>query len=119
MLKAKHVFLVAALAVNAYAPASHAEGYIDGVSHKLARGFSNLFTGLGEVPKNMVNASNKTNPVVGSTGGLMMGTIDTLGRTASGIVDVLSSPIPSKSLVQPEFVWNDFNKNTSYGYASK
>ncbi len=114
MFNRKHLFLVSVLAIGSYAPASQAEGYLDDVSHKLTRGFSNLFTGLGEVPKDMVNASEKTNPVVGSVGGLMLGTLDTLGRTASGVFDVVTSPIPTKSMVQPEYVWNDFNKSTSY-----
>ncbi|PPD22780.1 MAG: exosortase [Methylomonas sp.] len=114
MIKTKHLFLVSVLALSVYAPTSHAESYIDGVGHKLARGFGNLFTGLVEIPKNIVNASNKTNPVIGFTGGLVMGTLDTLGRTTSGIVDILSSPIPSKPLAYPEMVWNDFNKNTTY-----
>lgn len=119
MFKHKHLFLISVLALNCYAPASQADGYIADVSHKLTRGFGNLFTGLGEVPKNIVNASNKTNPVVGGVGGLLMGTVDTLGRTSSGIFDVITSPFPTKSLVQPEYVWSDFNKSTSYGYSQK
>ncbi len=81
------------------------------------RGSANLFTGLAEVPKNMVDASRKTNPVTGSTGGLIMGTLDTLGRTTTGIFDIITSPFPTKSLVQPEYVWQDFEKPTSYGDA--
>lgn len=119
MLNSKHLFLVAAIASSCYAPLSQAEGYMADVGHKFVRGFSNLFGGIGEVPKNIVNASNKTNPVIGGSGGLMMGTLDTLGRTASGIVDVITSPIPTKSLVQPEFVWEDFNHDTKYGYGEK
>jgi putative exosortase-associated protein (TIGR04073 family) len=119
MLKHKHLFLISVLAINAYAPASQAEGYAADVSHKFTRGVSNLFTGLGEVPKNIVNTTNKTNPVVGGVGGLLLGTLDTLGRTATGVFDVVTSPFPTKSLVQPEYVWTDFNKSTSYSYSQK
>lgn len=119
MFKHKHLFLVSILAISSYAPASQAEDYMGEVSQKFTRGAANLFTGIGEVPKNIVNASSKTNPVVGGVGGLMMGTVDTLGRTASGIFDIITSPIPTKSLVQPEYVWTDFNKNTSYNYGQK
>jgi len=117
MHKFKTALFASCLALGIYAPASQAEGYFSAVSSKFLRGSTNLFTGLGEIPKNIVNASNKTNPVVGGTGGMVMGTLDTLGRTTSGIIDIISSPLPSKSLVQPEYVWNDFSKQTSYGDA--
>jgi putative exosortase-associated protein (TIGR04073 family) len=120
MLKFNHALAIATVVTSAYASMSHAdESYASQVSGKFSRGFANLFTGLGEVPKNMVDASNKTNPVVGFTGGLVMGTLDTLGRTTSGIFDVITSPIPTKSLVQPEYVWQDFNQPTAYGDAYK
>jgi putative exosortase-associated protein (TIGR04073 family) len=116
MLKHKHLFLASVLAISAYAPASQADGYVSSVSEKFTRGVSNMFTGLGEVPKNIVNISNQTNPVIGSTGGLLVGTLNTLGRTASGVFDIVTSPLPTKSMVQPENVWTDFDKNTSYTY---
>ncbi len=117
MRNAKSFFLTAVLAMAAYAPASQADGYFSEVGDKVTRGFANLFTGIGEVPKNIVGASKKTNPVVGGTGGLIMGTLDTLGRTASGVFDIITSPLPTKSLVEPAYVWEDFDKDTSYGDA--
>ncbi|WP_020562941.1 exosortase system-associated protein, TIGR04073 family [Methylosarcina fibrata] len=123
MLKFNRVLLIASIAISTYASMGHAgeseQSYMSQVSGKFTRGFANLFTGLGEVPKNIVDASKKTNPVVGGTGGLIMGTLDTLGRTTSGIFDVITSPIPTKSLVQPEYVWQDFDHRTSYGDAYK
>ncbi|WP_305908740.1 exosortase system-associated protein, TIGR04073 family [Methylomarinum sp. Ch1-1] len=118
MRKLPHVFLLCTLTISAYTPAIQADdNYTSQVAEKFTRGTANLFTGLGEVPKNIVNASEKTNAVVGSTGGLIMGTLDTLGRTASGIFDILSSPLPTESLIQPEYVWQDFKQPTSYGAA--
>ncbi|WP_434111664.1 exosortase system-associated protein, TIGR04073 family [Methylocaldum sp. GT1TLB] len=117
MRNVKSLTLTVALAIAAHAPASHADGYFSEVGNKFTRGFANLFTGIGEVPKNIVGASKKTNPVVGSAGGLIMGTLDTLGRTASGVFDVITSPIPTKSLVEPAYVWENFEKSTSYGDA--
>lgn len=117
MRNAKSVLLTAVLATATYAPASQADGYFSEVGDKVTRGFANMFTGLGEVPKNILGASKKTNPVVGGTGGLVMGTLDTLGRTASGVFDVITSPIPTKSLVEPAYIWQDFDKDTSYGDA--
>lgn len=115
MYQLKTALFASILAINSYVPASQASDYFTGVGDKFLRGSANLFTGLGEVPKNIANASDNTNPVVGSVGGLVMGTLDTLGRTASGIVDIISSPVPSESLVQPEYVWNDFTQPTAYG----
>jgi putative exosortase-associated protein (TIGR04073 family) len=88
--------------------------YLEAVEHKLERGFTNLFTGLAEVPKNILVNSKQTDYVTGSTGGIISGTVDTLGRTATGIWDVVTSPIPTQSLVQPEYIWNDFDKKSTF-----
>lgn len=104
MFKFNRALLIFSRVISAHAPATLAEGYASDVSDKFTPGFANLFTSLGEVPKNMLHASKKTNPVVGGTGGLIMGTLDTLGRTATGIFDIVTSPISTKSLVQPEYV---------------
>ncbi|MBN2700146.1 MAG: exosortase system-associated protein, TIGR04073 family [Methylothermaceae bacterium] len=117
MQKIKPLCLTALLAIATYAPVGHADGYVSGVGDKFNRGVANLFTGLVEVPKNIVDASRKTNVVVGTTGGLLMGTVDTLGRTASGVFDIITSPLPTESVVEPAYVWDDFYRPTSYGDA--
>lgn len=114
MFKSNRMLLAALMAFNMYTPMSHAEGYVSDVSSKFTRGFANLFTGIGEVPKNIVYVSEKTNPVAGGPGGLVLGTLHTLGRTTTGIFDILTSPIPTKSLIQPEYVWEDFKQPTTY-----
>jgi len=119
MFKFNRMLLVSVLTFSVYAPASYAEGYFSDVSAKFTRGFTNLFTGIGEVPKNIAYVSNKTNPVAGGPGGLILGTLNTLGRTATGIFDVITSPIPTESLVQPEYVWEDFKKPTTYFNSAK
>jgi putative exosortase-associated protein (TIGR04073 family) len=117
MYKFKTMGLALVLAFGFYAPVSQAddEGYFSQVGDKFLTGFANIFTGIGEVPKNIVDASSKTNPVVGSTGGLVNGTLHTLGRTASGVFDVITSPIPTKSMVEPKYVWSEFDQTTTYG----
>lgn len=116
MYKFKPIAMALVLAFGAYAPSSHAEeSYFSQVGDKFLTGFANIFTGIGEVPKNIVDASKKTNPVVGSTGGLINGTLHTLGRTASGVFDVITSPIPTKSMVEPKYVWSEFDQTTTYG----
>ncbi|MEF3074419.1 exosortase system-associated protein, TIGR04073 family [Methylobacter sp. Wu1] len=118
MYKFKPMGLALVLAVGIYAPVSQADNeqsYFDQVGDKFLTGSANLFTGIGEVPKNIVNMSKDTNPIVGATGGLIYGTLHTLGRTASGVFDVLTSPIPTKSMAEPKYVWSDFDQTTTYG----
>ncbi|HCT98948.1 MAG TPA: exosortase system-associated protein, TIGR04073 family [Methylococcaceae bacterium] len=115
MKLSKKLMLMLALTSAAYVPSSFAEeGYLSSVGHKFERGFSNLFMGVAEVPKNIHNNSEKMGYIAGGTSGLITGTLDTLGRTSSGIFDVITSPIPTKTLVEPEYVWNDFNKSSTF-----
>jgi putative exosortase-associated protein (TIGR04073 family) len=119
MFKSNRTLSAALLAFCVYAPIGHAEGYVSDVSSKFTRGAANLFTGIVEVPKNIVYVSEKTNPVAGGPGGLVLGTLHTLGRTATGIFDVITSPIPTESLVQAEYVWEDFEQPTTYFNSKK
>jgi putative exosortase-associated protein (TIGR04073 family) len=114
MFKTNRALLAAFMALSTYASVGHAEGYVSDVSSKFTRGFANLFTGIGEVPKNIAYVSEKTNPVAGGPGGLVLGTLHTLGRTATGIFDIITSPIPTASLIQAEYVWEDFKQPTTY-----
>lgn len=104
-------------AEEVYTPAAtpSEKPYFTKVTDKFIGGFTNLFTGLVEVPKNIADSSKKTNFVVGAAGGLLNGTLHTLGRTAAGVFDVLTAPIPIASMVEPQYVWSDFDKPTTYG----
>jgi len=119
MRKFNHMLVASTLMFSVYAPISNAEGYVSDVSAKFTRGVANLFTGIGEVPKNIAYVSGKTNPVAGGPGGLILGTLHTLGRTATGIFDVITSPIPTQSLIQPEYAWEDFKQPTTYFSSQK
>ncbi|GAB6068639.1 hypothetical protein JCM13664_19590 [Methylothermus subterraneus] len=61
-----------------------------------------------------INVTRAIDPIVGFSGGLLRGTLDSLGRLATGVLDVLSSPIPTESLIDPKYVWQDFDRQTSY-----
>lgn len=112
----KPVAVALVLTFGAYTPISHAEeSYLSRVGDKFLGGVANMFTGLAEVPKNLIDVTNKTNPVVGATGGLINGTLQTVGRTASGVFDIITSPIPTESMVEPKYVWTEFDRPTSYG----
>lgn len=82
---------------------------------KAGSGFSNMMFGLLEVPKNIIKTSNETNLLFGITGGTAKGTAHALGRMMSGIVDVLSFPVPSKPITNPPFVWENWYTDTQYG----
>jgi len=76
--------------------------------HKLGRGIVNTFTGILEVPKRIAQVWRDTDPVTGA----VVGTIEGLGwavaRTATGVFDVVTFPIPIPAnyepLMQPEYV---------------
>jgi putative exosortase-associated protein (TIGR04073 family) len=92
-----------------------ADDYLHGVGDKLAAGSSNLVLGWLEIPKNMINTSNEYNIALGLTGGLVKGALHTIGRTVSGLFDVVTFPLPSTSIVQPPYVWENFDVETKYG----
>ena len=107
------VLTVAALAV----PAVMADDgdYGDAVRLKLGSGFSNVVLGMGELPKNIINTSNEVSPLFGITGGALKGLLHALGRTAAGMVDVLTFPAPTQPSTTPPFVWQNWGADTTYG----
>lgn len=102
-------------AARAQPPASYGEG----VGMKAASGLANMTLGWVELPKNMINTSNQVNVALGVTGGVLKGLLHTVGRTVGGVVDLLTSPFPARPLVQPPFVWENFDMETTYGPAFK
>lgn len=50
----------------------------------------------------------------GLTAGFMTGILHVLGRTLAGTLNVVTFMIPTQSLVQPEFVWDGLNKETTF-----
>jgi len=98
-------------------PVLHAEDltYGEMVRTKLASGLTNMTFGLAEIPKNMINTSNEANVLLGVTGGLMKGTLHTVGRLLAGGLDFITFPVPSQPITHPIYVWQQFNIDTSYG----
>lgn len=76
---------------------------------KLGRGITNVLTGWFELPKNMYATSVEQNPFVGLSGGLIHGTGLALRRTAAGLLEMVTFPIPSpaqyESVIEPEYVF--------------
>ncbi|AAU91439.1 exosortase system-associated protein, TIGR04073 family [Methylococcus capsulatus] len=109
--------LLALLCLGAAVPSAQADDYGTTTTLKLGSGLSNLTLGWLEIPKNMINTSNQINVLFGISGGLLKGLLHTAGRTLTGAVDFLTFPVPTQPIAHPEFVWQKFSDETSYGPA--
>ena len=79
---------------------------------KLGRGLVNTVTGVVEIPKKVILTCKNDNPVLGLTWGWVKGAAVGLLRTAAGVYEVLTFPIPAPAdyepMVQPEFVFEEW-----------
>lgn len=91
------ISVIIAMAVPSYA--ANAGG-------KLRRGLANFATGWVEIPTAMDKSIKESNPVFGVLVGAVKGTVKGLVRTAAGVYDTVTFPIPpyDKSWVEPEFI---------------
>jgi putative exosortase-associated protein (TIGR04073 family) len=91
------------------------DSYGRDVAVKLGSGLSNLALAWVEFPKNIINTSNETNVTLGFSGGVLKGGLHMIGRTASGLIDLITFPLPTQPITNPTFVWQNFNVETQYG----
>ena len=79
---------------------------------KLGRGIANALTGVVEIPKKVFLISKNDNPVLGMTWGLVKGAAVGLLRTAVGVYETVTFPIPAPAnyepMLSPEFVFEDW-----------
>ncbi len=103
----------------AYAPVGNAyeteDNYNERVKTKALSGLANIGASILEIPKNIINISNDTNVVWGVVGGAPYGGLIMLGRVASGLADLVTCFIPTTPITNPVYVWDDFDKNTTFG----
>lgn len=85
------------------------------VGNKALNAFANLTTGVLEIPKNIINTTNKSNIIYGAVGGLFKGMVHTAGRIGVGITDLVTIPLPTRPIAQPEYIWDNFDVDTTYG----
>lgn len=88
--------------------------YLDKVGGKLENGIANAIGGIVEIPKTVMLTSRNEGPVYGMTVGLLSGVLHTLGRTLYGVVDMATFMIPTRPLVDPDYIWNDSDRMTTY-----
>jgi len=89
------------------------------VGEKVATGFTNAITGVGEIPKTIMVMSHEKGPVYGATVGFMVGLGHTLGRSLCGALDLATFMIPTESIVKPNYIWDHFDRETSYSSTFK
>jgi putative exosortase-associated protein (TIGR04073 family) len=108
--------------------------YIRQVGDKALNGFTNVVTGPLELPKSIINQVNYNysnnmgssygngnnnepddNIVYGIFGGVISGALNATGRIMTGVTDLVTAPLPTKPIVQPRYVWDDYDKTNSYG----
>lgn len=106
---------LATLILCSLPPVGAEETYGETVRTKLASGLTNLSFGIAEIPKNMINTSNEVSVLLGVTGGVLKGTLHTMGRLLAGTVDFLTFPVPSQPITHPAYVWQEFTMDTTYG----
>ncbi|NOT84825.1 MAG: exosortase system-associated protein, TIGR04073 family [Methylococcaceae bacterium] len=88
--------------------------HVSRVGEKLGVGIANVVTGVVEIPKTIMVSTKKNGIAYGATAGLITGIMQMIGRTMTGTLDLVTFMIPTKSLVHPEYVWNNFNQETTY-----
>lgn len=93
---------------------STAGDYPRNVGEKLANGVANIVTGFVEIPKTMIVTSRNDGIAYGMTNGFFVGLVHTVGRTVSGAIDVATFVIPTTPLVEADYIWQDFDKETTY-----
>lgn len=79
---------------------------------KLGRGLTNAVTGIVEIPKKVILISKNDNPLLGLTWGWVKGAAVGLLRTASGLYEAVTFPIPAPAdyepIINPEFVFQEW-----------
>jgi putative exosortase-associated protein (TIGR04073 family) len=91
------------------------KSYGDKVSEKVLSGFSNMNFAIFEIPKSIINTTNNSNVAFGFIGGTVQGILNTAGRFIGGLTDLVTAPIVTIPIVQPEQIWDDFDAETTYG----
>lgn len=91
-----------------------ADQYPDKVVEKLGNGLANAVTGVVEIPKTITIVGNRDGVIHGMTVGFMMGLVNTVGRSLSGAFDIATFLIPTTPFVKPNYIWDDFNRETTF-----
>ena len=89
--------------------------YGEKIADKGLNGLANLTTAPLEIPKAVINTMNQSNFFYGWVGGFVKGIVNMLGRMGCGVADLVSLPIATTPIIFPRYVWDSFDKETTYG----
>ena len=84
------------------------------IAGKFGIGLINTVTGIVEIPKSMMVETASEGIGMGMSLGFVKGMTNMMGRTLTGMLDVVSFPIPTKPMITPAVVFQDFDKETTY-----
>ena len=102
------------MAISSISLAGEQQGYGSQVGNKALNGFTNMTTAVLEIPKNIINTTNDSNVAYGFVGGLAKGILNTVGRMMAGLTDFVTAPLLTKPIVQPVYIWDDFDVDSTY-----
>ncbi|MCE7915428.1 MAG: exosortase system-associated protein, TIGR04073 family [Nitrosomonas sp. PRO4] len=114
MKKSMHALLLIFALFLAAQNSAFANQYPDKVVEKLGNGLANAVTGFGEIPKTMIIYGNRDGVIHGVTVGFITGIAYAVGRSLSGAFDIATFFVPTTPFVKPRFIWDDFNRETSF-----
>ena len=97
-----------------FSTTANAAQYPDKVVDKLGNGIANAVTGVVEIPKTINIVTRRDGMLHGFTVGLFTGLANAIGRTLSGAFDMATFFVPTTPFVKPAFIWNDFNRETTF-----
>ncbi|ASF46461.1 exosortase system-associated protein, TIGR04073 family [Methylovulum psychrotolerans] len=105
------ILLVLAL-LSAYD--TNASSYPARFSSKFGNGVANAVTGIAEVPKTIIITKRRQGWAYAATAGFFTGMVYMVARTLNGAYDMATFLIPTKPIVTPDYIWQDFDKETSF-----
>ncbi len=107
-------FLMPAILCLLFSINAQASDYPVKIGEKLGTGVANVVTGVAEIPKTMMVTGHQKGAAYGMTAGFFIGIVHTLGRTLSGALDIVTFLVPTTPVVNPPYIWDDFDKETTY-----
>lgn len=114
MKKMIQAFLIAFVLFLAAPNLALADQYPDKVIEKLGNGIANAVTGVVEIPKTITIVGNRDGVIHGMTVGFLTGIANAVGRSLSGAFDIATFLVPTTPFVKPAYIWDDFNRETTF-----
>lgn len=110
------LLLISCLFSPAAATEQKPEAIVEKMSFKLVRGVTNVFTSPIEIPKQTIQTVRR-HGTVGYVVGPVKGVGMMLYRGLMGLTETILFPVPQpgyyEPMVDPEFVWNDWEQSTA------